>query len=94
MYQPYNLIRRRKLTLLRMLLRAVEDQVQMDLIWLRPNEHRQEVRRVTVAEVDFTIPSNRVMCWDHTRKNYRTFKLADIKGAALTTQKARAEPVA
>jgi predicted DNA-binding transcriptional regulator YafY len=88
----FTLRRRRAATVPVMLLEAWERGVQADLLYRRDGQ--AELRRVTVAELQYDRAGARVLCWDHVRGDYRTFRLPQIVGVGLVPEPARAEPVA
>jgi predicted DNA-binding transcriptional regulator YafY len=90
MTDPYKFKRRHRTTVSTMLMLAIADKVQADLMVRKPDE--VQTRRVSVAELQFTPPSDRVLCWDHAKNGYRTFKIADIVGGGLVNEPARPEP--
>jgi predicted DNA-binding transcriptional regulator YafY len=90
MTDPYTFGRRQRRTIVDFLGRAIQDEVQADLIVRKPDGERQ-VRRVSVVEINYMGPSERVLTWDHAKNGYRTFKIDDVAGGGLVREPWKAQ---
>jgi hypothetical protein len=87
MTDPYKFKRRHRTTVSTMLMLAIADKVQADLMVRKPDE--VQTRRVSVAELQFTPPSDRVLCWvsDLQDCRHRRRRVGQRAGAPRTAAK-------